>query len=153
MNFSPRRLLLQPLLPLLLQFLLSRAQQLPDNPCAAYFQYVQDGSGSGGIQGELTLTMQNGRNRIDMRFSQRGRQDVRSSHPTLSLSLHSPTFSFSQPFVIGEINPYPDHLTMRANFPAGKFRVRLFPDASGLVPKLTRLLFNEATLCMSSDCE
>lgn len=84
MSSSPRRLLLQPLLPLLLQFVLSRAQQLPDNPCAAYFQYVQGGSG---IQGELTLTLQNGRNRIDMRFSQRGRQDVRSSHPTLSLSL------------------------------------------------------------------
>lgn len=69
-------------LPLLLPLLLSlaRAQLLPENPCAAYFQYVQAGS----IQGELTLPLQNGRNHIDVRFSQRGDQSVRSR---LSLSL------------------------------------------------------------------
>lgn len=78
MMSSPWRRLL-PLLPLLLS--LTAAQLMPDNPCAAYFQYVQAGS----IQGELTLPLQNGRNRIDVRFSQRGDQSVRS-HLSLSLS-------------------------------------------------------------------
>lgn len=78
MMSSPWRRLL-PLLPLLIS--LTAAQLMPDNPCAAYFQYVQAGS----IQGELTLPLQNGRNRIDVRFSQRGDQSVRS-HLSLSLS-------------------------------------------------------------------
>lgn len=84
MTSSLVRLLLLPLLALLLQLLIYRAQQLPDNPCAAYFQYVHGSSGSGSIQGELTLSLQNGRNRIDVRFSQRGEQVVRSSLLTLS---------------------------------------------------------------------
>lgn len=61
-----------PLLSLFLTF--SGGQQLPDNACSQYFQYLQ--SGIGGLYGELTLALQNGRNRIDMRFSQRGAQDV-----------------------------------------------------------------------------
>lgn len=66
----------QLLLLLLLAMVLmaSVAQRFPENSCAQYFQYVQSGIGS--FQGELTLGLQNGRNRIDVRFSQLGAHDV-----------------------------------------------------------------------------
>ncbi|KAH8418093.1 hypothetical protein KR222_011605 [Zaprionus bogoriensis] len=120
--------LLPLLLLLLLQLTLVLCQQLPENPCSLYFQYVR--SSAGGYQGELTLPLQNGRNRIDVRFSQRGPQDVT---------------------VVGALQPYPDEATVRANSAAGKFRVNLWPAATGLLPKLSRLAFNGATLCTASD--
>ncbi|KAM8702985.1 hypothetical protein ACLKA7_005344 [Drosophila subpalustris] len=113
-------------LPLLccLLLTLSGGQQLPDNACARYFRYFQ--SGTGGFHGELTLPLQNGRNRIDVRFSQRGAQDQA---------------------VVGALLPHPDDATARANFQAAKFRLNLWPDATGVLPKLTRLAFNDVTLC------
>ncbi|KAH8388323.1 hypothetical protein KR093_003859 [Drosophila rubida] len=116
------------LLQVSLLLTLSVGQQLPENACAQHFRYVQ--SGFGGFHGELTLPLQNGRNRIDVRFSQRGQQDV---------------------FVVGALLPHPDDATVRANFLAAKFRLSLWPDAKGILPKLTRLSFNEATLCTASD--
>ncbi|KAH8311013.1 hypothetical protein KR044_003846 [Drosophila immigrans] len=116
------------LLQVSLLLTLSVGQQLPDNACAQHFQYVQ--SGFGGFHGDLTLPLQNGRNRIDVRFSQRGRQDQA---------------------VVGALLPHPDDATVRANFLAAKFRLSLWPDATNVLPKLTRLVFNGATLCTASE--
>lgn len=63
-----------PLLLVAMVLMASVAQRLPENSCAQYFQYVQNGIGS--YQGEVTLALQNGRNRIDVRFSMRGIVDV-----------------------------------------------------------------------------
>lgn len=152
---SPERLLLLPLLALLLQLVIYRAQQLPDNPCPTYFQYVHGSRGLGNFQGELTLSLLTGRNRIDVRFSQRGEADVRSRRLSLTLSLHSSTYSISQPRAVGSVRPYPDERTVRRYYERldGKFRIDLWPDKSGLLPKLTRLVYNNATLCSLSDCE
>lgn len=50
-------------------------QLLPENTCRTYFQYVNDAFG--GVEGEVTLPgLAQGRNRIDVRFTQRGDQDV-----------------------------------------------------------------------------
>ncbi|EDW68301.2 CLIP domain-containing serine protease B10 [Drosophila virilis] len=106
----------------------SVAQRLPENSCAKYFQYVQNGIGS--FQGEVTLALQNGRNRIDVRFSMRGIIDVT---------------------VMGALQPYPDEATARASLGAAKFRLSLWPDVSGVLPKLTRLAFNDFTLCTASE--
>lgn len=101
---------------------------MPDNACGQYFQYVQ--SGIGGFSGQLTLALQNGRNRIDVRFSQRGAQDQA---------------------VVGPLLPYPDDATARANFQAAKFRLNLWPDSKGVLPKLTRIVFNDIPLCTGSE--
>ncbi|XP_030563715.1 proclotting enzyme [Drosophila novamexicana] len=117
-----------PLLLVAMVLMASVAQRLPENSCAQYFQYVQNGIGS--YQGEVTLALQNGRNRIDVRFSMRGIVDVT---------------------VFGALQPYPDEATVRASLVAAKFRLSLWPDASGVLPKLTRLAFNDFTLCTASE--
>lgn len=62
------------LLLLAMVLMASVAQRFPENPCAQHFQYVQIGIGA--FQGEVTLGLPNGLNRIDVRFSQRGTHDV-----------------------------------------------------------------------------
>lgn len=76
---------------------------------------------------------------------------------SLSLSLLR-SVSLLTPFVpqqavVGPLEPYPDEASVRRNHAAAKFRLSLWPDASGVLPKLTGLLFNDAMLCTSSDCE
>ncbi|XP_032597974.1 serine protease gd [Drosophila grimshawi] len=115
---------------LLLAMLLtvSIAQQLPENACSQYFKYVL--SETGDSQGEITLDLQNGRNRIDVRFSQRGYQNQDA---------------------VGSLLPYPDQMIVRTKLGAAQFRLSLWSDAQGVLPKLTRLTFNDVTLCSSSD--
>ncbi|ALC45542.1 Sp212, partial [Drosophila busckii] len=117
------------LLLLALALLPSNAQQLPENACTQYFQYVSTGVGV--YQGELTLALRRGHNRIDVRFSQRNSQP---------------------PLAVDSLLPYPDDQTVRRDPANAKFRLKLLPDAvTGLLPKLTRLAYNEQTLCAQSE--
>ncbi|KAH8384149.1 hypothetical protein KR009_012253 [Drosophila setifemur] len=105
-------------------------QILPEIACPTYFQYVNDGFG--GYQGEVTLPgLAQGRNRIDLRFSQRGNQDS---------------------FVVGSVIPYPDEIAVRSSAGPARFRINLQPDPStGLLPKLSRISYNDQLLCSASE--
>ncbi|XP_041447705.1 serine protease gd [Drosophila obscura] len=109
---------------------LARCQLLPENACSDYFQYVNDGFE--GLQGEVTLpSVQRGRNRIDVRLTQRGDQD---------------------PASVGTLRPYPDEASVRSTGGPAKFRISLRPDpSSGLLPKLSRLSYNDLLLCSASE--
>ncbi|XP_068153425.1 proclotting enzyme [Drosophila tropicalis] len=107
----------------------SHGQILPENSCSQYFQYVNNGDS---FEGEVTLpTIVQGRNRVDVRFAQRDQQNQA---------------------VVGGILPYPDVQTIRSNVASPKFRITLWPHSTtGILPKLTRLAFNDATLCTASE--
>ncbi|EDW81667.2 uncharacterized protein Dwil_GK10898 [Drosophila willistoni] len=72
--------------------------------------------------GEVTLpTLVQGRNRVDDAF-------------------------------VGGILPYPDEQTIRSNVASPKYRITFWPHpTTGILPKLTRLAFNDATLCTASE--
>ncbi|XP_002137437.2 proclotting enzyme isoform X2 [Drosophila pseudoobscura] len=109
---------------------LARCQLLPENACSDYFQYVNDGFE--GLQGEVTLpSVMRGRNRIDVRLTQRGDQD---------------------PSSVGTLRPYPDEEAARSTGGTAKFRISLRPDPStGLLPKLSRLSYNDLLLCSATE--
>ncbi|EDV44017.1 uncharacterized protein Dana_GF18777 [Drosophila ananassae] len=103
-------------------------QLLPENTCPTYFQYVNDAFG--GVVGEVTLPgLAQGRNRIDVRFTQRGDQDASA---------------------VGPLSPYPDERAARAR--PSRFRISLRPNLStGILPKLSRLSYNDQLLCSASE--
>ncbi|XP_034663155.1 proclotting enzyme [Drosophila subobscura] len=109
---------------------LARCQLLPENACSDYFLYVNDGYE--GLQGEVTIpSVVRGRNRIDVRLTQRGDQD---------------------PASVGTLRPYPDEEAARSSGGPAKFRISLRPDPStGLLPKLSRLSYNDLLLCSASE--
>ncbi|XP_017117584.1 serine protease gd isoform X1 [Drosophila elegans] len=108
---------------------LSGGQLLPENSCPDYFAYVNDPFE--GLQGEVTLpAFSRGRNRIDLRFSQRGDQDASA---------------------VGAVTPYPDESAVRSSRGSSKFRISLRPNPTGGWPKLTRLTYNNQLLCSASE--
>lgn len=58
-----------------------------------------------------------------------------------------------QQSAVGALLPYPDEAKVQASPAAAKFRVNLWPDASGVLPKLTRLQHNNQILCRASECK
>ncbi|KAH8284021.1 hypothetical protein KR054_007644 [Drosophila jambulina] len=105
-------------------------QLLPENACPQYFQYVNDAFR--GLQGEVTLPgLTRGRNRIDLRLTQRGDHDASA---------------------VGGLSPYPDESAARSGNGPSRFRLYLRPDpATGLLPKLSRLSYNDQLLCSASE--
>ncbi|XP_039151967.1 coagulation factor IX isoform X2 [Drosophila simulans] len=71
-----------------------------------------------------------GRNRIDIRFSQRGEQDASA---------------------VGALIPYPDENAVRQLTGPAKFRIAVRPNSSNGLPKVTRLSYNEQILCSASE--
>ncbi|XP_030371339.1 serine protease 42 [Scaptodrosophila lebanonensis] len=110
------------------------AQLLPENNCAQYFQYVSDLPGT--WRGEIMLPQLSiGRNRLEVRFSQRGVTDQS---------------------VVGQLLPHPDEATVRDSIGtqrAVKFRLQLIPDASGTLAKLTVFKLNGRQLCAGNEYE
>ncbi|EDX12977.1 GD20441 [Drosophila simulans] len=108
---------------------LAGAQLVPENSCPDYFRYVNDAFQ--GVQGEITLpSLMRGRNRIDIRFSQRGEQDASA---------------------VGALIPYPDENAVRQLTGPAKFRIAVRPNSSNGLPKVTRLSYNEQILCSASE--
>ncbi|KAH8338346.1 hypothetical protein KR059_000936 [Drosophila kikkawai] len=109
---------------------LASGQLLPENTCPQYFQYVNDAYS--GLQGEVTLPgLTRGRNRIDLRLTQRGDHDASA---------------------VGGLSPYPDESTARSGDGPSRFRLHLRPDpTTGLLPKLSRLSYNDQLLCSASE--
>ncbi|KAH8258204.1 hypothetical protein KR038_007678 [Drosophila bunnanda] len=105
-------------------------QLLPENACPQYFQYVNDAFS--GLQGEVTLPgLTRGRNRIDLRLTQRGDHDASA---------------------VGGLSPYPDERAARSGDGPTRFRLYLRPDpTTGLLPKLSRLSYNDQLLCLASE--
>ncbi|KAH8232325.1 hypothetical protein KR032_004189 [Drosophila birchii] len=112
------------------QILVASGQLLPENACPQYFQYVNDAFS--GLQGEVTLPgLTRGRNRIDLRLTQRGDHDASA---------------------VGGLSPYPDESTARSGNGPSRFRLYLRPDpTTGLLPKLSRLSYNDQLLCSASE--
>uniref|UniRef100_A0A6P4EUP3 LOW QUALITY PROTEIN: proclotting enzyme n=1 Tax=Drosophila rhopaloa TaxID=1041015 RepID=A0A6P4EUP3_DRORH len=108
---------------------LAGGQLLSENYCPDYFRYINDPFE--GLQGEVTLpAFTRGRNRIDLRFSQRGDEDASA---------------------VGPVTPYPDENAVRTGRGSSTFRISLRPNPTGGWPKLTRLTFNNQLLCSASE--
>lgn len=85
---------------------LAGAQLVPENSCPDYFRYVNDAFQ--GVQGEITLpSLMRGRNRIDIRFSQRGEQDVWAGQQS-SRWFDNPSDHFVPSHFVGLRRGFPD---------------------------------------------